>query len=131
MQPKKAKPLLVPGFWDVVAGLPAGMLIFMVTVLFSTLFSVRGNLPVVLPLLILALAALLTGLLAGITRLRRGPATGLLAGFVTTGLLGYLWFAARPGDNFNPLVIGPLGMITALSLTPLGGWLGARLRKAL
>ena len=131
MQSKKVRSLLRPGFWDVLVGLPAGMLIFMTTVLFSTLFSVRVSLPFFAPLLILALMTVFTGFLAGISRLRRGPATGLMAGLVAAGILGYLWVAARPGDEFNPLVIGLPGMLTAFSLGPLGGWLGARLRKAL
>lgn len=131
MLSKTKRPVLLPGFWDVGSGLPAGVLIFMATVLFSTLLSARASLPIIVPLLILAAAALITGLLAGISRLRRGPATGLVAGVVAAGLLCYLWLAARPGENFNPLVIGPPGMITTLCLSPLGGWLGARLRKAL
>jgi len=75
--------------------------------------------------------SLLVGWLAGITRLRQGPATGLSAGLIAAGILAYLWLAARPGDEFNPLVIGPLGMIVTISISPIGGWLGAKLRKAL
>ena len=131
MQPKTQRPLLLPGFWDVAVGLPAGVLIFMVTVLFSTLLSLRSSPPVYVPLLILAAAAMFSGLLSGITRLRRGPATGLVAGIIAALIFVYLWFAARPGENFNPLVIGPPGVVTALCLSPLGGWLGAWLRKAL
>ena len=100
-------------------------------VLFNTLLSMRTSLPEYAPLVILIITSLLVGLLAGITRLRHGPATGLMAGVVAAGILGYLWFAARPGDEFNPLVIGPAGMFAAISLSPIGGWLGARLRKAL
>jgi hypothetical protein len=119
------------GFWDVFVGIPAGILIFMGTVLFSTLISPKTKLPVWAPFLILLAVALFIGWLAGMTRLRRGPATALCAGFVAAAILGYWWLAARPGDEFNPLVIGPLGMITALILSPLGGWLGAKMRKAL
>jgi hypothetical protein len=107
------------------------MLVFMSVVLFSTLLSMKTRLPLYAPLVILVITSLLIGMLAGITRLRRGPATGLMAGVVAAGILGYLWFAARPGDEFNPLVIGPVGMFATLSLSPIGGWLGARIRKAL
>jgi hypothetical protein len=117
--------------WDIIAGLPAGILIFMATVLFTTLFSLKGRLPVFIPLVILALTAFGVGVLAGISRLRHGPATGLMAGLVTACLLGYLWLAARPGDDFNPLVIGLPGMLAALAISPMGGWVGARIRKAL
>jgi hypothetical protein len=113
------------GFWDVLAGLPAGMLIFMGTVLFSALI------PVFAPYAILIVVAFIVGLLAGVTRLRQGLATALIAGLVAAGILCYLWLAARPGDEFNALVIGPLGMLTVLILCPAGGWLGAKLRKAL
>lgn len=118
------------GFWDLLVGLPAGLLIFMGTVLFSTLFSVNSQLPTLGPYLILILVTLIVGWLAGLTRLRQGPPTALAAGSVAAALLGYLWLAARPGDEFNPLVIGPLGMATVLFLCPAGGWLGAKLRKA-
>jgi len=119
------------GFWDGLTGLPAGVLTFMATALFSTLLSSRGPLPLMVPLVVLALAAGLVGLLAGITRLQRGPATGLVAGCVTAVILGYLWSTARPGDEFNPLVIGLPGILVSVVISPLGGWLGARLRKAL
>ena len=101
------------------------------TVLFSTLFSPTAKLPVWVPLVILMAVTLFVGWLAGITRLRQGPATALCAGIVAAGLLGYLWLSAHPGDEFNPLVIGPLGMLTTIIFCPVGGWLGAKLRKAL
>ena len=117
--------------WDILTGLPAGVLIFMATVLFSTLFSRYSILPDSIPLFILAIVSALVGLLAGITRLRHGPATGLTAGLIAAGILLYLWLAARPGDEFNKLVIGPLGMIVTIVFSPSGGWLGAKLRKAI
>lgn len=117
------------GFWDLLVGLPAGLLIFMATVMFTTLLSLKAQLPVFVPYLILITVTLVTGLLTGITRLRHGPATALCAGAVAASLLIYLWLAARPGETFNPLVIGPLGSLTTLLLCPAGGWLGARLRK--
>ncbi len=124
---------LTPGImaWDLIAGLPAGVLIFMTSVLLTTLFSQKAALPTVIPLIFLALAALGVGLLAGISRLRQGPATGLMAGLVVAVILGYLWLAARPGDDFNPLVIGLPGMLFSIVICPIGGWLGARIRKAL
>ena len=112
-------------------GLPAGVLIFMGTVLFSTLLSPTAKLPVWAPFVILMAVTLFVGWLAGMTRPRQGPATGLSAGVVAAGILGYLWLSARPGDEFNPLVIGPLGMFTAIIFCPAGGWLGAKSRKAL
>jgi len=102
----------------------------MATVLFSTLISLKADPPPFVPYLILVSVTLAVGLLAGVTRLRQGLATAFCAGCVAAGLLAYLWLAARPGDEFNPLVIGPLGIFTALSLCPVGGWLGANLRKA-
>jgi len=118
-------------FWDMLVGLPAGILIFMGTVLFSTLFSINTQIPMFAPYVILIIVTLIVGLLAGLTRLSQGPATAFCAGCVAAGTLGYLWLAAHPGDEFNPLVIDPLGMLTVLILCPVGGWLGAKLRKAL
>jgi hypothetical protein len=117
--------------WDMLTGLPAGVLIFMSTVLCSALISLYGKLSVGVGLLILVSTSLFVGWLAGLTRLRQGPATGLSAGLIAAGILGYLWLAARPGDEFNPLVIGPLGMFITISISPIGGWLGAKSRKAI
>ena len=129
--PQKAWPFFQIKPWDIFTGLPAGALIFMTTVLFSTLYNVNSTLPTLAPVAILASMSLFVGLLAGITRLRQGPATALSAGLIAAGILGYLWLAARPGDAFNPLVIGPVGILVSIIITPIGGWLGARLRKAL
>jgi hypothetical protein len=118
-------------FWDFFVGLPAGILIFMGTVLFSTLISPKAKLPLWAPFIILLAVTLFVGWLTGMTRLRQGPVTAFCAGCVAAGILGYLWLIARPGDEFNPLVIGPLGMFTVIILCPAGGWLGAKLRKAL
>ena len=75
--------------------------------------------------------SLMVGFLAGITRLRQGPATALSAGIISAGILTYLWFSARPGDEFNRLVVGPIGILTVILLCPIGGTLGAKARKAL
>jgi hypothetical protein len=131
MQSKIINPISKISFWDVLVGLPAGVLIFMGTVLLSTLISLNTRLSVWAPFAILVIVTLFVGWLTGITRLRQGPATAFCAGCVAAAVLGYLWFAARPGDEFNPLVIGPLGMLTVLILCPAAGWLGAKLRKAL
>lgn len=117
--------------WDIFTGLPAGMLIFMSCVLFSTIAGKEHPVPEFIPLIILGLVSILVGLLCGITRLRQGPATGLAAGVIAGLILGYLWIAARPGDQFNKLVIGPAGILLTSIFTPIGGWIGARIRKVL
>ena len=129
--PSKTNPFFRIRFWDVITGLPAGVLIFMATVLFSTLFHRYAGASIIAPVVILAIVSLSVGVLAGISRLSQGPATALAAGLVAAGLLGYLWLAASPGDIFNPLVIGPLGVFITITVCPTGGWLGARLIKAL
>lgn len=118
-------------FWDIINAIPAGVLVFMGTVLLSTLASLYFFLPDLGGLVILGFVSILVGTLAGITRLRQGPTTGLMAGLVAAGILGFLWQAARPGDAFNTLVISPLGMLIPIFLCPLGGWLGAKIRKVL
>ena len=120
-------------FWDILTGIPAGLLIFMGTVLLSTLIGSAGWLafPIAIPPIILGIVSILVGILAGITRLSHGPATALAAAITTAILLGFLWLAARPGDQYNPFVIGPIGMIITFIFSPLGGLMGARLRKAL
>jgi len=131
MQSKITNPISKISFWDMLVGLPAGVLIFMGTVLFNTLISPTAKLPIWTPFVLLMTVALFVGLLAGITRLQQGPATAFCAGCVAAAILGYLWVAARPSDEFNPLVIGPAGMVATVIFCPAAGWLGAKLRKAL
>ena len=117
--------------WDMITGLPAGVLIFMGTVLLSTVLSRYSRLPEIAPLFILLFMSIMVGTLAGITRLQQGPATALSAGFIAAGILSYLWLSARPGDEFNRLVVGPIGISSVILFSPIGGWLGAKLRKAI
>lgn len=124
-------PFFQIGFWDIITGLPAGVLIFMGTVLFTTLTSLSATLNKIPPLVILAIVSSTVGFLAGITRLGKGPATALSAGLIASVILAYLWRSARPGDIFDPLVIGVPGIFITAFFCPLGGWLGAKLRKAL
>jgi hypothetical protein len=116
-------------FWDILSGLPAGLLIFMSTMTFGTLLRRNGRFAPWLDLPILAADALIVGLLAGISRLRQGLTTSLVAGIFGAGLLGFLWLAAQPGEAYNPLIFGIPGMLLSLLITPLGGWLGMKLRK--
>jgi hypothetical protein len=116
-------------FWDILSGLPAGLLIFMSTIMFGTLLRRLGNFPPWLDLPILAADALIVGLLAGISRLRQGLATALVAGVIGAGILGFLWLSARPGEVYNPLVFGIPGILSCLLITPFGGWLGMKLKK--
>jgi hypothetical protein len=116
-------------FWDFLAGLPAGLLIFMSTMTFGTLLRRSASFTPWLDLPLLAIDALSVGLLAGISRLRQGLATALVAGMLSAGLLGFLWLSAHPGETYNPLVFGIPGILLSLLVTPLGGWLGMKLRK--
>ena len=115
--------------WDVLTGIPAGFLIFMGTVLVYTIIGVNQSLTKLMSIEILSSISLMVGILAGITRLQHGPATGLSASLVASGILGYLWISARPGDQINNLVIGPIGIILTIITCPIGGWLGANIRK--
>ena len=82
-------------------------------------------------MIVQAAASILAGTLAGITRLKHGPATGLCAGFIAAGITGYLWMHSQPMGGQNSLFIGPAGMLTTVLLSPLGGYVGAKIRKAI
>jgi hypothetical protein len=100
--------------WDIVTGIPAGLLILMGTMLFSTLLGLlTGPLPAIVGLLILAFSALLTGMIAGLTRGMQGIETALAAGVVAALLLLLLRLNVHPGEAYNPLVFGPTGMLVA------------------
>jgi hypothetical protein len=131
-KPRRSSPrLFLPSAWDLLVGVPAGLVIFMATLLFNTIIGLRFSLPEFGSLIILGLVSLSVGMLTGITRLKRGPATALVAGLTVAGILTYLIFAAKPGDHINNLVIGPGGILTTILISPIGGGIGARTRKAL
>lgn len=117
--------------WDFFTGVPAGMLIFMSTILTVTILSQSGYSSEMISAAILAISSVLVGTLAGITRLKHGPATSLCAGFIAAGIIGYLSFNTQSADKLNPLFIGSAGILTPILFTPVGGFLGAKLRKAL
>ena len=119
------------GLWDIITGIPAGLLIFMGTVLANRVVSSNHSIPEYVSMGILAIVAILVGILAGITRLNHGPTTALSASLIAAGILGYLWLAAGPGDEINSPVIGPIGIIITITTCPAAGWIGAKLRKAI
>jgi hypothetical protein len=116
---------------DLIVGIPAGLVIFMSTVLFSTLLRQRGIALGWLELLILATDALIVGILAGLTRPRQGLSTALVAGVVCMFVFGCLLIVSRPGEIANPALFGMPGMIFSTLSATGGGWVGARLRKAI
>jgi LytS/YehU family sensor histidine kinase len=119
------------GFWDIITGIPSGLLIFMGTVLANTVVSSNHIISKFVSIGILAFVAFFVGILAGITRLKHGPATALSASLIAAGILGYLWLTARPGDEINSPVIGPIGIIITITTCPTAGWIGAKLRKVI
>lgn len=124
---------LKPTFSDILVGLPAGLLIVIVTALFSTLLGMTTGWDFSgtwAGLLILAFTSFIIGFIIGLVRKERGPATSLVAGEMAAVVFLVLRLAARNGENFNPLLFGWPGMLLAILCCIPGGILGARLRKA-
>jgi len=120
---------------DLLVGLPAGLLVFMSTALFTTLLgrllgpqAFTGRDWLVLP--VLAANAFIVGLLSGLARKGNGPASALIAGLVAAAILLILRLNAGAQEQFNPVLLGLPGMVTAALFPFLGAWLVWRHRKA-
>lgn len=118
-----------PTFSDLLVGIPAGLLTFMSTMMFDAILLRLGAVHPLLSLPVLAICALIVGILAGLTRKAHGMGTALAAGMVAAlVLLGLRLFSSNEASA-NSLLFGLPGALIALSLTPLGGQMGMRLRR--
>jgi len=108
-------------FLDILVGIPGGFLIFMGMILFNTLIARLFGTSSITMLLILCFTSLVIGMLARLMRPIHGLGTAIAAGVITALLILYLRQTSVAGTDLT-LVFGPLGMLVALLLTPLGAW---------
>lgn len=107
------------GFWDILVGLPAGILIFMSTLTFGVLLRKIPGYAAWLDLLILAADAAIVGALILISRPYWAIPTALAAGFASGAILLYLRLSSQSGNALSPQLFGLPGILISLIIPPL------------
>jgi len=108
-------------FLDIIVGIPGGFLVVMGMLLFNTLIAMLFRTSSLTMLIILCITSLVVGMLARLMRPIHGFGTAISAGVVAAFLILYLRQASVAGTDMA-LVFGPLGMLVAILVTPLGAW---------
>ncbi len=106
-------------FYDLLVGLPAGLLIFMSTMMFSALLRSQGLASNWLELLILTADSVIVGLLVRISRKRRALPTALASGVAGALTILLMWIYSPQNAALNPLLFGLPGIAICLLFTPL------------
>lgn len=101
-------------FFDILVGIPAGLLIFMSTMMFSALLRSRGFASNWLELLILAADAAIVGWLVRLSRQQQALPTALASGTIGALVLLFLWIYSPANTTLNPLLFGLPGMVVSL-----------------
>ncbi len=107
------------GFWDIIVGIPAGVLIFMSTMMFGALLRRIPAYPSWIDLPILAADAAIVGALLRLSRPFWAIPTSIAAGIISGGILLYLSLSAQAGDTYSPLIFSIPGIIICLVIPPL------------
>jgi hypothetical protein len=115
-------------FYDILVGIPGGLLIFMGMLMFNAVLNMLVPTGPLIMLVILCFTSLLVGMLARLMRPFHASGTAVAAGVVAALIILYLWRTTPPVPDAN-LVFGPVGMLVALGFSLLGAWLHPRLRK--
>jgi hypothetical protein len=114
--------------FDILVGVPGGLLIFMGMLMFNTLLSLIFKTSPITMLIILACTSLVVGMLARLIRPIHGFGTAIAAGIIAGLLILYLRQMSVAGTDMA-LVFGPAGILTPVVLSPLGAWVFPKFRK--
>jgi len=114
--------------FDLLVGIPGGLLIFMGMLMFNTLLSLIFRTSPTTMLIILSFTSLVVGMLARLMRPIHGLGTAIAAGITAALLILYLRQRSPAGTDMA-LVFGPAGMLAPLVLSPLGAWLVSKFWK--
>jgi hypothetical protein len=106
-------------FFDVMVGLPAGLVIFMSTLMSSALLRSRGLASNWLELLLLAINAAIVGWLIRISRKKQAVSSAIASGVVGALVLLFLRISSPENAALNPLVFGAPGMMVAFGICVL------------
>jgi hypothetical protein len=115
-------------FYDILVGIPGGLLIFMGMLMFNAVLGLLIPSTPWLMLVILCFTSLLVGMLARLLRPYHAFGTALASGIIAALIILYLQLASRTSSGLE-LVFGPAGMSVAVAFSLLGAWILSRLRK--
>ncbi len=108
-----------PTIFDILVGLPAGLLIFMSTMMFSALLRSRGIASNWLELLLLAADAAIVGWLVRLSRKKQALPSALASGVMGALTILFLWMSSPQNAALNPLVFGVPGMVASVGFCVL------------
>lgn len=106
-------------FFDILVGLPAGLLVFMSTMMFSALLRSRGLVSNWLELLILSADSAIVGLLIRVSRKKRAFPTALASGVIGALTILLMWIYSPQNAALNPLLFGLPGIAVACGMCVL------------
>jgi hypothetical protein len=109
-------------FFNILVGIPGGLLIFMSTLMFNTVVSILIPTGQWALLVILCFTSLVVGILARLMRPFHGFGTAIASGVIAALIILYLWLFTGAGAGMG-LVFGPLGMLVTVGFCLLGAWL--------
>jgi hypothetical protein len=114
-------------FFNILVGVPGGMLIFMGMLMFNAVWNIFMPTDQWIILFLLCCTSLVVGILARLTRPFHAYGTALASGVIAALIILYLWLATSSGAGMG-LVFGPLGMLISIGFSLLGAWLLLYLR---
>jgi hypothetical protein len=115
-------------FFNILVGVPGGMLIFMGMLMFNAVWNIFMPTDQWIMLFLLCITSLVVGILARLTRPFHAYGTALASGVVAALVILYLSLATSSGAGLD-LVFGPLGMFISIGFCLLGAWLLLYLRE--
>lgn len=115
-------------FYDILVGVPGGLLIIMGMLMFNAVLSIFIPAGQWTMLVILCATSLVVGVLARLMQPFHGFGTAIASGVIAALIILYLWLAATAGTDLG-LVFGPVGMLVTVVFCLLGDWLFPYLRR--
>jgi hypothetical protein len=115
-------------FYDILVGVPGGLLIIMGLLMFNAVLSIFIPTGQWTMLVILCVTSLVVGVLARLMRPFHGFGTAIASGVIAALIILYLWVATTTGTGLG-LVFGPVGMLVTVVFCLLGAWLLPHLRR--
>jgi len=114
-------------FYNILIGIPGGLLIFMGMLMFNTVLSLLIPTSPWTMLVILCLTSLAVGLMARLMRPFHGLGTAIASGVIAALIILYLRMVTTTSGL--GLVFGPAGMLVTIGFSILGAWLFPHLHK--
>jgi len=115
-------------FYNILIGIPGGLLIFMGMLMFNAVLNMIIPTSQWAMLGILCFTSLVVGMLARLMRPIHGFGTAIASGVIAALIILYLRLASTSGAGMS-LVFGPAGMLVTVGFSLLGAWIFTVLSK--